>query len=190
MSVNPAIQDVGLAAIIKRSAGDVSTYVYIKPKSKAGGYEFEAWLPTDCGVVDGDLIEVAGTYATENYFVINIVPDDRAGDFFKFNVKLFRCNHIVAIKSYNKTTKKFDSVQTGVPCLIIDGGAIQMSDRAVIIPGFNGKDGSYFLYCQPNGINRNSVIIDDAGVLLKIAGTINPYFAKGLIEVTVKAEGS
>jgi len=189
VSVNSAIQDVGLAAVIKRSSGDISTYIYIKPKLKAGGYEFEAWLPTDCGVVDGDLIEVTGSLSTDNYFVSNLVPDERAGDFFKYNAKLFRCNHTIAIKSYNKTTKRFDDEQTGVPCLIIDGGASQMSDRGMMIPGFSGKDDTYYLYCQFGILDRKSKIVDEGNRALEVAGSINPYFAKGLVEVPVKVSG-
>lgn len=189
MSVNDAIESVGVAATIKRDAGDVATTVYIKPKLKAATYEYEAWLKTDSTIVDGDLVEVTVGGALTYYLLAGLVPDERVGDFFKYNAKLFRCNHTISIKDLDDDTKKFVVTKADIPCLIIDGNLTQMSDRGVVLPGFGGKDTTYYLYCQPNGITRKSALIDDGDRQLKITGTINPYYSKGLYEISVKLEG-
>jgi hypothetical protein len=190
VSVNDAIQSVGVAGVIKRTPTDINIYVYIKPKLKAVTHEYEAWFETDSGVVDGDLIAVTVGGSLTYYLVAGLVPDERASEFFKYNAKLFRCNHTIKTLILDDTTKKFVDGITGIPCLITDGGITQMSDRGVVLPGFGGKDDTYSLYCQPNGITRKSALVDDDGRQLKISGNINPYFAKGIYEISIKLEGN
>ena len=187
--VDQAIKKAGLSASIVRTPDNIETYVLIaKPKAKTAGtsYDFEAWMQTDSGVVSGDLIQIAFENGVVNYLAINVVEDERAGQFFKYNVRLLRCNHTITVKDFDDTTKEFAATTTGVPCLIIDGGASQMSDMGVVVPGFAGKDETQYLYCQPNSINKKSAITDEDGNDLEIAGEINPYFAAGIIEAKVK----
>lgn len=185
MSVDAAIKDVGLAATIVRAVGDVATYVYLKPKAKlANDFQFEAWLTTVSGVVNGDLVLYDGGY----YLVANVVPDKRAGDFFKVGVVLYRCNNTISTRGYDKDSKKFIALVSDIPCLVIDTGMLQMSDKAVVLPVYTGRDSSYTVICQPNEIDRNSKLIDDTGISLSIAGEVNPYFVKGLVQFPVKIE--
>jgi len=188
--VDAAIAKVGLPASIVRAAGDLDTYILVSPKARSASasFEFEAWLPTDSGATFGDLVQVTFKNQTISYLIVNLVEDERAGQFFKFNARVARCNHTITVKDYDGTTKQFTTTKTGVPCLITDGGTMQMSDMGVVLPGFGGKDGTYYLYCQPNGIDRKSVLTDEDNNRLKISGEINPYFAKGLVEIPVKVE--
>ena len=188
--VDLAIQKVGLATSIIRTGGNVDTYTLIKPKAKvqSTAYDFEAWLPTDSTVVVGDLLRVTFALKTIDYLVVNAVEDERAGQFFKYNARVIKCNHTITVKDYDSTTQTFTNTATGVPCLIVDGGTLQMSDKGVVLPGFGGTDGTYYLYCQPNSIDRKSAIVDENNRNLKISGNINPYFADGLIEIPVKVE--
>ena len=185
-AVDQAIQDVGLAATIVRSSGNLSTYAYISPKVKQY-YERDALFPTDSGIADGDLLLASGNY----YLVRSLIKDERSGEFFMYRAKLFICNNLVTRKEYNSSTKAFAINTTNISCLIIDAAtAMTMSDRAVVMPGFSGKDNLYYLYAQSvAGITKNSLIEDDSSRSLRVSGNINPYFARGLVEVPVKIEG-
>ena len=192
MSVNASIVDVGLPASIIRTAGDISTSIYIKPKAKSGAsYDFNAWMTTDSGAVVGDLVNVTFELKTISYLVITLVEDERAGEFFKYNVKLMRCNRTVTVKKWVAGSNDFTDSVTDVPCLITGDRAVTVdSDRAVVIPGFAAKDNTYYMYIQPNDIGKEDKLVDDKGISLSISGGVNPYFADGsLHEIQVKIEG-
>jgi len=184
-SVDAAIKAVGIPAVIERDAGDVSTDLYIYPKA-AGGHTFErnAMLPTTSGVVSGDLILAGGVY----YLARSVLQDRRVSTFFVNRARLLVCNNVVTIRAYDDTSKAFIDAKTGVPCAIIDSsGAMALSDRGVVTPGFTGKDDTYRMFAQSsNGINRKSAFVDENSVSLSSNGEANPYFAEGLVEVPVK----
>jgi hypothetical protein len=188
MSVNSTIEEIGQAVTLVRDT-NVSTYAYINPKLKAATYEYVAWFKTDSGVVAGDLVLASIATQATNFLVAGLSPDERVDEFLKINARLLRCNHTISLKSLDNTSKKFVAGTTDIPCLIIDGSLTQMSDRGVVTPGFGGKDQTYYLYCQPSGITSKTVIVDDGNRNLKIAGSINPFYAEGLIELQVKLEG-
>lgn len=186
--VDEVIRSVGLACTIVRTSGNVSTYFYINPGKSwkdAAPYARDGMMPTDSGVVSGDLIQ----YGSEYYLVVAILDDRRAGEFFFHKIRLFKCNNTITIKSYDAATKAFIDSKTGVPCLIVDGRASVMSDRGIMVPGYTGKDLSYYLYAQDGaGISKNSIMVDLAGRHLRALDSINYYFAGGLVEVGVKLE--
>ena len=184
-AVDDAIKDVGLAVTIIRSAGNIDTYAYVSPKIQKY-HERDALFPTDSGVTDGDLLQT-GNYS---FLVRSIMRDERAGEFFMYRIKLFHCNATIAVKEYNSTTKTFTTVKSNVPCCIIDdASAMSTSDRAVVMPGYAGRDNLYYLYVQSSaGITKNSILVDENNRSLRVSGSINPYSAKGLLEVPVKLE--
>lgn len=184
MSLDDTIKEIGLAATIVREPTSVSTYAYIKPKLKSAPYDYEAWMMVTSGVVSGDLIFCNSAY----YLVVGVSKDERVGQFFKYNVRLFRCNHTISIREYARGSKTFDEVKADVPCLVVDKGITQITDRGLVTPGFSGKDDSYSLYCQPNDIKEKYVFADDSGNKLRIAGELNPYFVDGLYCISVTIE--
>jgi hypothetical protein len=183
--IDETIKEIGLATTIIRAAGDVETYTYIKPKLKSAPFDYEGWMMTDSTVVAGDLILASSNH----YLIVGLSKDERVGEFFKYNVRLFRCNHTIDIKQFNRAQKSFTEIKSNIPCLIVDKGITQISDKGLVTPGFSGTDDSYSLYCQPNEIKDTYVLNDDANNKLRVAGEINPYFADGLICIPVKIEG-
>lgn len=183
--IDETIREIGLAITIVREAGDVETYAYVKPKLKQATYDYEAWFMTDSGVVLGDLILSSGIH----YLVVGISRDERVQEFFKYNVRLYRCSHTVTVKRFSRDDKDFVVTIADIPCLIVDQGIMQLTDKAIAIPGFSGTDDSYSLYCQPHDIKDDDVLVSNTGNKLRISGDLNPFFAEGLISVPVKVEG-
>ena len=182
--IDETIEAIGLAATIVRAAGDVSTYIYIDPKLKSAPYDYKSWMMTDSTVVSGDLILMSGYH----YLVVGVSKDERVGEFFKYNVRLFRCNHVISVNIYDRPNRKFTSVKTDIPCLVVDKGIAQITDKGLIIPGFSGTDESFTLYCQPNGITEENVLQDENGNSLRPAGVISPYFTDGLVAIPFTME--
>lgn len=184
MSVDQTIKDVGIAATIVRTSGNLSTYVYIYPKAPAQrNWERESLLPTDSGLADGDLILASGKY----YLVTSWLQDERVGEVFLYKAKLICCNDAVSVKAYSGGN--WIDEKTNVPCLILDGTSMAMSDRGIVVPGFSGKDDVHYLYIQSSaGVDRNSLIVDSSNRSLRVAGGPNPYYSKGLLEVPVRLE--
>lgn len=187
-SVDDILKSVGATCTIIRTGGNVDTYLYINPKGsfeKSAPYERNAMMPTDSGVVEGDLIQ----YLSDYFLAVSVFQDRRVGEFFYNKVRLFRCNNTITVKAYNSTTKVFADSKTGVPCLVIDSNAYLTSDRGVVVPGFSGRDDIYYLYAQQSaGIGKNSILVDASSNHLRVADNINFYFASGLIEAPVKLE--
>lgn len=182
--IDDTIEEIGLPATIIREDGDVSTHLYIKPKLKSAPYDYEGWATTISGIVSGDLV----FYNNDYYLVVGAVEDKRVGDFFKINVRLFRCHALITIKKWDKATKEFVNAETPIPCLILDGGIQISTDAALVVPNVSGFDKTHYLYCQPNDIDRKTIFQDQHGLDYKVAGSPNRYFADGLVEVSVKAE--
>jgi len=187
-SVDEVLKSVGEPVTIIRTGGNVSTYLYINPKGsfeRSAPYERNCMMPTDSGVISGDLIQHGSDY----YLVVNLFEDRRVGEFFDYKARLFKCNTTVAVKAYNSMTKAFANVKTGVPCLIIDSNAYLMSDRGVTVPGYSGRDDVYYLYAQSGaGIDKNSILVDAASNHFRATDNINAFFASGVVEVPVKLE--
>lgn len=185
--IDQVLQTVGEAVTIIRTGGNISTYLYINPKgswSTKAYYERDGMMPTDSGVVVGDLI----SHLTNYYLITALFEDRRVGEFFYYKTRLFKCNKNVTIRAYNDTTKEFANASTNVPCLIADTNAMTSSDKAIVIPGFGGRDNVYYMYIQSSsGITKNSIIVDGS-TSFKVAGNVNPFFAGGLYEVPLKIE--
>lgn len=184
MSIDDTIADIGLDATIIRAAGDIDTHLYVKPKLKSSPYDYEGWAKTADDITSGDLVLYNGGY----YLVVGVSADKRAGDFFKNNIRLFRCDAEITLITYNTTTRDFTPSSTTIPCLILDGGITMTSDAAIAVPNVGGSDKTHYLYCQPNDIDRKTTFKDQYGTAFKVGGSPNRYFASGLIEVSIKAE--
>lgn len=186
-SIDAVLKTVGEAVTIIRTGGNISTYLYISPKGSwltRAYYERDGMMPTDSGIVVGDLI----SHLTNYYLVTALFDDRRVGEFFYYKVRLFKCNKSITIRAYNDTTKEFANASTNVPCLIIDTNAMTASDRAVAVPGFGGRDNVYYMYIQSSsGITKNSIIVDGS-TSFRVAGNVNPYFTTGVYEVPLKIE--
>lgn len=190
-AVDDVIKSVGVSSTIIRTIGNLSTWLYISPKGSFLGsraaYEREAMVPTDSGIVIGDLVHFANDY----FLVVSLFEDRRVSEFFYYKAKLYRCNETITVQAYNATTKSFANSNTGIRCLIVSSQAALDSDKGVVIPGFRGSDDVFYLYAQKSslsGITKNSILIDSSLNKLRVGNGINPYFASGLIEVPVKME--
>jgi len=189
-SIDDVLKSVGEACEIVRSTGNIDTHFYANPKSnwgKTAPYERDVMIPSDSGVVEGDLI----THLSDKYLVVSVFQDRRVGEFFLNKVRLFKCNATVTVRAYSATTKEFADQETGVPCLITRSSATLMSDKGVTVPGFAGRDGGYYLYAQSvAGINKNSILTDEDGNRFRVASDIDIFFASGIVEVPVKLEAA
>ena len=184
MPIDDTIEEIGLPATIIRAAGNISTHFYVKPKLKSSPFDYEGWAKTADDIVSGDLVIYNDLY----YLIVGVSQDKRVGDFFKNNIRLFRCDASITLKTYVPASKTFTDSPDSIPCLILDGGIAMSSDAALVTPNVSGTDKTHYLYCQPNDIDRKTVFKDQHGTAFKAAGSPNRYFAKGLIEISVKAE--
>ena len=184
MSIDDTIEDIGLPATIIRATGNIDTHFYVKPKLKSSPYDYEGWAKTSDDIASGDLV----LYNEGYYLIVGVSPDKRAGDFFKNNIRLFRCDAEIKLRTYIPATRKWTDASIAIPCLILDGGITMTSDMAMAVPNVGGSDKTHFLYCQPNSINRKTVFKDQYGTAFKVSGSPNRYFASGIIEVSIKAE--
>lgn len=188
--VNSVLRRVGEACTIIRAGGNVSTHLYINPKGsfeRSAPYERTCMMPTDSGVVEGDLIQHLSDY----YLVISAFQDRRVGTFFYNKVRLFKCNSTVTIRAQNPTTKQFGDVGTGVHCLIVQVSSEGAEDRGIVVPRYSGKDKLFNCFLSGSaGISKNNILVDEAERQFRVTDDINPLYANGVTMAMLKWENS
>lgn len=206
-AVDEVIRSVGLSCTIIRPGGstwgaspwgtfrwgaddginNVSTYIYLNPKDAKGTYERNPMLPTDCGVVGGDLIQVL----TDYYLVAGLIEDRRVGEFFNYKARLFKCNSVVTVRAQNVGTKLFANVSTGVRCLITQTLIGASEDKSIIVPGYGGKDRLFYCFVALTaGVNKNNILVDSIGRAFRVTEDMDPLYAPGLLRAMVKIENA
>lgn len=188
--VDSVLKRVGEAVTIIRTGGNVSTYFYMSPKGsteRSAPYERNVMMPSDSGVVEGDLI----SHLSDYYLVVSAYQDRRVGQFFYNKVRLYRCNSTVTVRAQNPTTKLFVDAKTGVHCLITQVASTGTEDRGLVVPRYTGKDRLFDCFLPTSvGITKNNILVGADGKQFRVMEDINPFVAQGVTLAMLKWENA
>ena len=187
-TVDDVLKTVGEKCTLIRAGGNIETHFYTSPKggwTNRAPYERESMMPTDSGVVEGDLVQ----HLSNHYLVVALFEDRRVGEFFYYKARLYKCNSVVTTRVLNPTTKLFEDSQASVNCLIIAATSMVPEDMALLLSQYNGRDNLFVCLTQDSvGLKENDTIVDIAGRQFRVTNDIDPYFASGITKTAIKLE--
>lgn len=187
-AVDDVIKTVGIACTLIRTGGNVSTFFYANPKdnwSSGVPYERSVMMPTDSSIVSGDIVSQGSDY----YLAVNTLEDRRAGEFFYYRVRMYKCNSLVTIRSQNPTTKLFVDSSTNVQCLITQLSSETSEDKSIVVPQYSGRDKLFNCFMPSSkNLNKNQILVDASGRQFRVTENMDPLYAVGVVRAMVKWE--
>lgn len=191
--VNENIRLAGSPMTILRAAGNVASYFWMGTLVRKGlepSRSFERFysIPSDSGVVEGDLIQAG----SEFFLVASLSRTETFGELLCFQGTLYRCNSVVTVKRYDGDLKTFPVVKSGVRCLISREINRVRSEDDRAAAGFyqKGQGPVFTLFAQESeGIDSGSLLEDQAGRSFRVSDDTNPTLAGGLTMADLVMEG-
>jgi hypothetical protein len=152
-------------------------------------FEFSARMPSDCGVVAGDMLIVGSDY----YMVMGIEPKQIIAEVGYFKMSVFKCNTIVDIYTFTIGTNNYTTLaKSNVHCLITQVRANEWSeDKALLVPKYRGRQQPFQLYVQASsGIvsGYDCVLVDSAGRRFRISKNIDVFISDGISQTQIMWE--
>jgi hypothetical protein len=181
---------------IIRGSGNINTYMVSEitgnDRSKVDPYydfESSAKLPSDCGIVSGDLIQCGDDY----YLVMAIEEKWCCDELGFYKCTLYKCNSLVSVYYFNSATKEHDVLhKSNVRCLITQVRAQEWdNDKSLIIKQFRGRSSPFQVFAQSNsGIipGKDCVLIDQADRRFRTNKDFDVFIADNISQTQVMLE--
>lgn len=185
-------------ATIIRTGGNISTYMVAEMTGIEAGkrrldpyfdFEVSAKLPSDCGVVSGDLIQCGSGY----YLVMAVEEKWIADELGYYRCALYKCNSVVSVYYFNRSTTVHDILyKSGVRCLITQVRAQEWDDdKTLLIRQFRGRSTPFQIFAKnDSGIlpGTDCVLEDQAGRRYRTDKEFDVHVAEGISQTQVKIE--
>ena len=183
----------GKSATIIRTPTNITTYIMNDVTGMLVGkrrpdpmtdYENGFILPSDCGVVNGDLLLADSKY----YLVMSLQAEKPFGELSFYRGMLYECNSLVSIYSYSTTTKKHSVlVKADVSCLITQVRAQAMNDdKAMAIREYRGKIQPFQVFMQSSaGLTKDHIIVDQNNRRFRVAKDFDPFITENILQTQV-----
>jgi len=179
----------GRPITVLRSPVNLSTFFWQGTLNRKGleptrSYERFYLMPSDAGVVEGDLIQDG----TDFFLVMSLSKEGEFGETWAFQGTLYKTNSLVSVNTYNESTQVFDPIKTGVNCLITRAHAFRGAedDMAVALSSARGRGSLWTVYARVSeGINKDSILVDQAGREWRVSADSDPSVVSGVLVADV-----
>jgi len=190
--IDDTIKMAGSKMSVIRTPSNLSSWFREGTMSKKGlepskSYERFFLIPTDSGVVEGDLIQ----NGSEFFLVMSLAKQESFGEFLAYQGTLYKCNSIVTVRKFNSSTDAFADAATGVNCVIAralagPGLTPAKDDVNTAVSWMKGLGKIFNLFIQNSAtVDKNSLIIDASGRQFRISSDSDPFVTNGVLSAEV-----
>lgn len=186
--IDDTIKMAGRPITILRAAGNLSSFFWNGTFNRKGlepprSYERFFLIPSDSGIVTGDLIQDG----TDFYLVMSLSREGEFGETWAFQGTLFKTNSVVSLNKYATGTQIFSQTKTGVNCLITRAHAFRgAEDDMAVLSSRSGRGSLWTLYARTSeGIDKGHTITDQDARDWRVTADSDPSLAGGIFTADI-----